>query len=138
MKEINSPFEKLLKMYFVDRREGFCKIGIAHRKEITNPHGFFHGGTISGIIDTATAQGLRTVFHRGPYFTVNLNIRYKKLSNSPEIFAEARPIHLKGKFFKTDVKVLDKENNLIAEAEVKSFLPKYDEKKTSQCQTINT
>lgn len=128
MQEINSPFEKLLKMHIMDRREGFCKIGITYRKDLTNPHGFFHGGAISSIIDTAAVQGLRTVFTQGPYFTVNLNIRYKNLTNSPEIFAEARPAHFKGKFFRTEVKVMDKENKLIAEAEVKSFLPKWDEK----------
>jgi uncharacterized protein (TIGR00369 family) len=115
-------------MYFVEKSQGFCKIGINYRDELTNPHGFFHGGTISGLIDTATVHGLRTIFSKGPYYTVDLNIRYKNPSNAREIFAEARPQHLKGKFFKTAVLVSDKANNLIAEAEVKSFLPNYDDK----------
>ena len=128
MEKINSPYENLLEMYIVDKSEGFCKIGISYRKELTNPHGNYHGGTIASIIDTATVQGLRTIFPKGPYLTVNVNIRYKKPSNSPELFAEARSQYLRGKFFSTEIKVLDKEQNLVAEAQVKSFLPEWQAK----------
>jgi len=127
MERINSPYEKLLDMYIVEKSEGFCKIGISYRKELTNPHGNFHGGAISSIIDTAAVQGLRTIFPEGPYLTVDINIRYKKPTNSAEIFAESRPRQLKGKFFITEVKVIDKDNNLVAEAVVKSFLPAWEE-----------
>lgn len=123
MERINSPYENLLDMYIAEKKEGFCRIGLAYRKELTNPHGNYHGGAIASIIDTATVQSLRTVFPEGPYLTVDVNIRYKKPSNSAEIFAEARPKQLKGKFFITEVKVTDKDNNVLAEARVKSFLP---------------
>lgn len=129
MEKINSPYENLLDMYIVEKKQGFCKIGISYRKELTNPHGNFHGGAITGIVDTATVQGLRTIFPEGPYLTVDMNIRYKSPSNASEIFAESRPTHLKGKFFKSDVKVVDNQNKLLAEAQVKSFLPKWTEKK---------
>lgn len=127
MERINSPYENLLQMYIADKKEGFCKIGLLYKEELTNPHANFHGGALLSIVDTATVQGLRTIFPRGPYLTVDLRIRFKSPTRSAEIFAEARPKHLKGKFFKTDIKVLDKENKLIAEAEVKSFLPKWNE-----------
>jgi len=115
-------------MYIAERKEGFCRIGIPYRKELTNPHGNFHGGTIASIIDTAVVQGLRTIFPEGPYLTVDMKIRFKNKSSSPEIFAEARPQYLRANFFKTEVKVLDKDSNLIAEAEVKSFLPAWKNK----------
>ena len=125
MEKINSPYENFLNMYISEKKEGFCKIGMPYKKELTNPHENFHGGAISSIVDTAAVQGLRTIFAKGPYLTVSMEIRYKSPSNSPEIFAEARPQHLKGKFFKTSITVLDKENKVIAEAEVKSFLPEW-------------
>lgn len=134
MERINSPYENLLDMYIVDKSEGFCKIGVSYRKELTNPHGNFHGGAISSIIDTATVQGLRTIFPTGPYLTVDVNIRYKKPTNSAEIFAEARPKRLRGKFFITEVKVIDKDNNFVAEAQVKSFLPAWETKKLGKGQ----
>ncbi len=128
MESINSPYENLLQMHIVEKREGFCKIGISYRKELTNPHGNYHGGAIASIIDTATVQGLRTVYPNGPYLTVDVNIRYKKPSNSPELFAESRPRHLRGKFFSTEIKVIDKQQNLVAEAQVKSFIPTWQAK----------
>lgn len=126
MEKIASPYEQLLDMYIAEKGEGFCRIGLAYKKELTNPHGNFHGGVIAGIIDTATVQGLRTIFSEGPYLTVSLEIRYKNPSKDFKIFAEAKSAHLKGKFFKTEVKVVDNEDNLIAEAQVKSFLPKWN------------
>jgi len=126
MEKINSPYENLLDMYIAEKSEGFCRIGLSYHKEITNPHGNIHGGAIASIIDTATVQGLRTIFPKGPYLTVDVNIRYKKPTNSAEIFAEARPRQFKGKFFITEVKVTDKDNNLFAEAVVKSFLPTWE------------
>lgn len=128
MEKINHPYESLLDMYIVEKKEGFCKISLPYRKDLTNPHGHFHGGAIASLIDTAAVQGLRTIFPQGPYFTVDISIRYKSPSSAQQIFAEARPKHLKGKFFITDVTVLDKENQLIAKAEVKSFLPTWKEK----------
>jgi acyl-CoA thioesterase len=127
MERMNSPYENLLDMYIVEKSEGFCKIGISYRKDLTNPHGNYHGGAIASIIDTAAVQGLRTILPKGPYLTVDVNIRYKKPSNSMELFAEARPKHLKGKFFSTEIKVIDKENNLVALAIVKSFLPEWEQ-----------
>jgi uncharacterized protein (TIGR00369 family) len=128
MERMNSPYENLLDMYIAEKSQGFCKIGLPYRKELTNPHGNFHGGAIASLIDTAAVQGLRTIFSKGPYWTVDVNIRYKKPTDSGELFAEARPKHLKGKFFITEVKVIDKENNLIAEAQIKSFLPEWENK----------
>lgn len=126
---MHSPYENLLDMHITEKREGFCKIALPYRRELTNPHGYFHGGAIVSIVDTATVQALRTIFPQGPYFTVNLEIRYKNPSNSLEIFAEAKTRQLKGKFFISEVKVTDKENNLIAEALVKSFLPQWSNDK---------
>ena len=94
-----SPYENLLDMYIAEKKEGFCRIGLSYRKELTNPHGHIHGGVIASIIDTAAVQGLRTVFPKGPYLTVDINIRYKSPSNASEIFAEARPRQVRGKFF---------------------------------------
>lgn len=127
--KIICPYDNLLQIYFVAKEKGFCKLGLSFRKELTNPHGNFHGGVIASLIDATVVQGLRTLFLTGPYLTVNLAIRYKNPSSASEIFAEARPGHWKGKFFKSIVKVKDREDKIIAEAEVKSFLPNWKEKK---------
>jgi uncharacterized protein (TIGR00369 family) len=123
MESINSPYETFLGMVVVEKKEGFCKIGLPCRKELMNPHGNFHGGVIASIVDTAVVQGLRTLWSQGPYLTVHLELRYKNKTSAACIYAESKPKHLKAKFFLSDVKVLDKDNQLIAEARVKSYLP---------------
>lgn len=128
MEEIHSPFENLLEMYIVEKKAGFCKIGLPYRKVLTNPHGNFHGGVIASLADTASVQALRMVFPPGPYLTVALEIRYRDSSNSGDIFAEATAKQLRGKFFVSEVKILNKEDKLLAEAKVKLFLPKWSEK----------
>ena len=107
--KINSPYENFLGMHIAHKSEGFCKIGLTYKKELTNPHGDFHGGAIASIIDTAVVQSLRTITFRGPYLTAHLSIRFKMPAQSREIFAQAWAEHWKGKFFRTQVKVLDKQ-----------------------------
>jgi acyl-CoA thioesterase len=134
MERINSPFEKLLDMRIVEKAEGLCKIAINKRPELTNPHGNFHGGAIASIVDTAAVQALRTLYPQGPFLTVDLEVRYKKPSSSERIVAEARPSHLKGKFFRTEVLVRDDQSRIIAQASVKSFIPTYDREKGTLCE----
>ena len=134
MEKIDSPFEQLLDMRIAEKSEGFCKISIEKRAELTNPHGNLHGGAVASIIDTAAVQALRTLYPQGPFLTVELTVRYKKPSASRTIFAEARPGHLKGKFFKTEVVVRDDQGRILAEGLVKSFLPAYDHEKGRLCE----
>jgi acyl-CoA thioesterase len=134
MESIDSPFEKLLDMRIVEKAEGLCKIAVSKRPELTNPHGNFHGGAIASIIDTAAVQALRILYPQGPFLTVGLEVRYKKPSSSGRIVAEARPNHLRGKFFKTEVVVRDDQGQIVAEACVKSFLPAYDHEKGRLCE----
>jgi uncharacterized protein (TIGR00369 family) len=134
MERINSPFEQLLDMRIAEKALGFCKISLSKKESLTNPHGNFHGGVIASIIDTAAVQALFTLCPEGPFLTVDLEVRYKKPSSCADIFAEARPSHLKGKFFKTEVLVRDDQGQIIAQAFVKSFIPAYDLKKGTLCE----
>jgi uncharacterized protein (TIGR00369 family) len=129
MEKIPSPFENFLGMYVVEEKEGACTIGLGFKKELTNFHGNFHGGVIASIIDTAAVQALRTLCAEGPFLTVGLEIRYKKPTMSSEIFAKAQAKQLRGKFFETEVSVIDKENNTVAQGQVKSLVPNYVESK---------
>ena len=134
MERINSPFEQLLDVRIAEKAQGFCKISLSKKESLTNPHGNFHGGVIASIIDTAAVQALLTVCPQGPFLTVDLEVRYKKPSSCEHIFAEARPSHIRGKFFRTAVLVHDSQDKLIAEGVVKSFIPAYGLKKGTLCE----
>ena len=122
---IASPFEQMLKIDIVEKKDGFCRLALSHRREVCNPHGIFHGGVIATLADAAAVQALHSVFPPGPYLTVELTVRYKNPSAAPQLIASARTFYLRGKIFKTDVAVTDSENTLVAEAEVKSLLPSW-------------
>ena len=126
--KIPSPFENFLGIYIIEKNEGTCRVGLDYKKEISNFHGDFHGGAIAALADTAAVQSLRALTLRGPYLTVNLDIRFKSPTKASTIIAEAKSSHLKGKVFRTDVRVMDTENKLIAAAVVKSFLPGWKDK----------
>lgn len=127
MEEIASPFENFLEMRLLERGQGFSKIGLSYRKEVTNFHGIFHGGAIASVADTAAVQALRSL-HPGPYLTIELIVHYRAPSQAAEIFAEARASHRKTKVFQSEVLITDSEGKLIAEATVKSFLPSWQNK----------
>ena len=126
--KIPSSFENFLGISIIEKSEGTCRVGLDYKKEVTNFHGDFHGGAIATLADTAAVQSLRTLTPYSPYLTVNLDIRFKKPSRAARIVAEAKSSHVKGKFFRTEVRVTDPEDQLIAEAEVKSFLPRWKDK----------
>ena len=125
---IPSSFEKFLGIYIIEKSEGACRVGLDYKKEVSNFHGDFHGGVIATLADTAAVQSLRTLTAYSPYLTVNLDIRFKKPTKAAQIVAEAKSSRVKGKFFRSEVRVTDSDDQLIAEVEVKSFLPKWKDK----------
>ena len=47
------PFMALMGASLISVSPGACEIGLDHRHELTQQHGFIHGGAIGAIIDTA-------------------------------------------------------------------------------------
>ena len=62
---IKAPFEKLLKMEVLEAKDGFAKVIMPYRKELTNPHGFIHGGALCSLAETR-------IFAYGSFSKVNL------------------------------------------------------------------
>ncbi|MFA5088426.1 MAG: PaaI family thioesterase [Candidatus Omnitrophota bacterium] len=128
MEKMASPYENFLGMYIVEKEEGRgkVKIGLPYRKELCNPMGTLHGGAIASLADTAAVQAIRTLVPSGLYLTVGLSVQYKNPAKTPVLFAQAQTAHLRGKIFKSVVEIIDSEGTLCAEAEVTSYLPKWE------------
>ena len=123
--KIPSPFENFLGIYIIEKKEGACRVGLDYKKEVSNFHKDFHGGAIATLADTAAVQSLRTLTPQSPYLTVNIDMRFKNPTQAATIIAEAKSSHMKGKVFLTEVRVIDSDDKLIAEAQIKSFLPRW-------------
>jgi len=118
-----APFEKLLRMKILEAKDGFAKTMMPYRKKFTNPHGILHGGAICSLADTAAAVSLHTKCHDGIFFTVKLDIEFKSAIEDGEIFAEARIIKRKGKFFFSRIEVKDGKEKLLATGSAILFVP---------------
>jgi uncharacterized protein (TIGR00369 family) len=121
--KILGPFAKLLKMKILEEREDFGKVMMPFSKEFTNPGGFIHGGVISSLADTAVATALDTKYGDKTYFTAKLDMEYKSAIKDGEIFAEARIIKRKGKFFFSRIEIKDGREKLLATGSAVYFVP---------------
>jgi len=121
--KVRAPFEKLLKMKILEARKDFGKVMMPFRKEFTNPQGFIHGGVISSLADTAAAIALATKYGDRTYFTAKLDMEFKSAIEDGEIFAEARIIKRKGKFFFSRIEVKDGKEKLLATGSAVYFVP---------------
>ena len=118
-----APFEKLLKMKVLNAKDGFGKVMMPYGKKFTNPHAILHGGAICSLADTAAAVALSTKYGDRIYFTVKLDMEFKSAIQDGEIFAEARIINRKGKFFFSRIDVKDGEEKLLARGSAVYFVP---------------
>jgi len=95
-----SPFGRHLGVKVLEVGDGFARIKLPYRPELTNPAGKLHGGAIATAADTAMAVAIGEVLG-GParHSTVKLEIRYKASVTDGEIIAEAKVMRRKQKIF---------------------------------------
>jgi len=120
---IKAPFEKLLKMDILDARDGFAKVIMSYRKELTNPHGFIHGGALCSLADTASAVAIVSKWGERTFFTAKLDMEFKASIEDGEMFAEARIFRKKGNFFFSRIEVKDGSEKLLATGSAIFFMP---------------
>ena len=122
---IKAPFEKLLKMDILDARDGFAKVIMSYRKELTNPHGFIHGGALCSLADTASAVAIVSKWGERTFFTAKLDMEFKASIEDGEMFAEARIFRKKGNFFFSRIEVKDGNEKLLATGSAIFFMPSH-------------
>ena len=95
-----SPFGRHIGVEVLEVAEGFARVRLPYRPEITNPAGKLHGGAIATAADTAMAVAIGSVLG-GParHSTVKLEIRYKAPVTNGEIIAEAKVVRRKPRIF---------------------------------------
>ncbi|MBA7506028.1 hypothetical protein ES705_08347 [subsurface metagenome] len=120
---IKAPFGKLLKMEVLEAKDGFAKITMPYRKELTNPHGFIHGGVICSLADTATAVAIVSKWGERTFFTAKLDMEFKASIEDGEMFAEARIFREKRNFFFSRIEVKDGNEKLLATGSAIFFMP---------------
>jgi len=91
------PTFHLLGMQIGDIATDFCRIGLTHRLELSNPMGGLHGGIITTTLDTAVGFAKVTTMKEGFVIgTVGLDVKFFKPLLEGRAIAEAR-IQRKGR-----------------------------------------
>ncbi|MCJ7546087.1 MAG: PaaI family thioesterase [Deltaproteobacteria bacterium] len=98
-----SPFGRHLGVEVLEAEDGFARIRLPYRPELTNPAGKLHGGAIATAADTCMAVAIGSVLGElggpGRHSTVKLEIRYKASVTNGEIIAEAKVVRRKPRVF---------------------------------------
>ncbi|HSP97192.1 MAG TPA: PaaI family thioesterase [Candidatus Dormibacteraeota bacterium] len=74
----------------VDLRQGYARLEVENRTELSNPAGIMHGGASFGLADTAVAASLITVYGPGnALLTIEMKINYLEPIFPGPVTAEA-------------------------------------------------
>jgi uncharacterized protein (TIGR00369 family) len=110
-----SPFGRHIGVEVLEVGEGFARVKLPYRPEITNPAGKLHGGAIATAADTSMAVAIGSILG-GParHSTVKLEIRYKASVTDGEIIAEARVTRRKLRLFLGEALVKNGNGHVVA------------------------
>jgi acyl-CoA thioesterase len=110
-----APFGKHLGIEPLEVGEGFARIRLPFRKELTNPGGKLHGGAIATVADSAMAMAVGSVLGEPVrHSTVKLEIKYKAPVMDGEIIAEATVMRRKQSVFLGEAVVKDGNGQVVA------------------------
>jgi uncharacterized protein (TIGR00369 family) len=95
-----APYAIHLGIEILEKTEGFARLRLPYRRELTNPAGKIHGGVIASVADTAMAVAVSSVLGgAGRHSTARLEIKYKTPVIDSELIAEGRVTQQKKKLF---------------------------------------
>jgi uncharacterized protein (TIGR00369 family) len=105
-----SPMLKLLDIHGREWHEGYALFTVVPQEFHYNPMGIAHGGLACALLDTAMAVSVMTMLPQGVgYVTLEIKINFTKpmLSDSGEMRAEGRAIHVGSKTATADGRIMD-------------------------------
>ncbi len=117
-KEINnspSPIASWLKGIVREVEIGSLVVDFKVRKDMTNPIGILHGGTIAMIMDDMIGATVYTLDLNKFYVTVNLSVNYLDSSGIGEIITAKTKVLRSGKtLINAECELYNSERNLLA------------------------
>ncbi len=116
------PYMKHLGLEYVDGGEGFVKLRLPYKKELSTAARALHGGAIASLIDTTGSLAAWTTATLGDprYFgsTVGLNVNYLSGVIGEACYAEGRILKRGKEIIYSDVRVTTEGGKLHAQGTV--------------------
>ncbi|HOW35656.1 MAG TPA: PaaI family thioesterase [Candidatus Omnitrophota bacterium] len=117
-----APFEQYVPLEILERKDGFAKIRLPYKKELTNPYGLMHGGAIATLADTTMAHAVYSRYPQNKFFTISLKIEFKSPVSTGYAVAEAKITSKRKQLLFGDVIVQDDTGKTVAVASATFFL----------------
>jgi acyl-CoA thioesterase len=114
-KKVRAPYFEYLGIKIIDSGEGYAKLSLPFKKELTNPYGMLHGGAMMTLADSAIALAVNSRYPP-PFYTTRLEIKFRASVNKGTVFAEARVFDKKKNFVFGKVTISDGRKKRLAEA----------------------
>jgi uncharacterized protein (TIGR00369 family) len=113
----NTPYYEYLGIEVVEADEGFAKLRLDFKDHLTHPFGYFHGGAIASLADSAGINAVLTTLNdEEKALTLEMKINYLLPVKDAVVFAEGKVIHKGKKFAVADVDVKSDDGQLVAKA----------------------
>jgi uncharacterized protein (TIGR00369 family) len=112
-----TPYYEHLGIEIVEADEGFAKLRLDFKGYLTHPFGYFHGGAIASLADSAGINAVLTTLKDGEKaLTLEMKINYLLPVKDAAVFAESKVIHRGKKSAVADVDVRSVDGQLVAKA----------------------
>jgi acyl-CoA thioesterase len=113
----NTPFFGHLGIEVLDVTEGFARLRIDFGHHLTHPFGYYHGGVIATLADSAGINAvLTTLDGNQKALTLEMKINFLQAVRDEVVFAEGTVIHKGKRFAVSDVVVKSESGTLLAKA----------------------
>jgi acyl-CoA thioesterase len=113
----NTPYYKHLGIEIVEVGVGFATLKLDFKDHLTHPFGYFHGGAIASLADSAGINSVLTTLNdEEKALTLEMKINYLVPVKDIVIFAEGKVIHKGKKFAVADVDIKSDDGQLVAKA----------------------
>jgi uncharacterized protein (TIGR00369 family) len=113
----NTPFYQHIGIEVIEIGDGFVKLVLKYKDCLTHPFGYFHGGVISSLADSAGINAVMTTLQKDEKaLTLEMKINFLLPAKDREIYAESKVVHRGRKIAVSDVDIKNIEGRLIAKA----------------------
>ncbi len=81
-------------------KPGICEISLDHNKALTQQHGFFHGGLVGSLIDSAAGYAAFSLYpEKSTVLTVDMKVNFLKPASGDLLIARAEVVRGDGKIY---------------------------------------
>jgi len=94
------PFMAFVGAKIEDLTPGICTLTMARREELTQQHGFFHGGMVGSLLDSAAGYAAFSLYpENSTVLTVDMKVNFLNPANGTSLRATASVINVGDKIY---------------------------------------